>query len=436
MSIARASLLAFAVTAAFAGNYQTLWWLIIPVNYGIAYAILYMRVKKLSVLCAVALFWTLHLNPLALIIMVYGKGPIAPFLLLALILYCTIVGIIGLVMVRLLTVSLESCVALVVYAMSMSTLWWILETHLFIYFGDPFCSVLVPLAHYRQCIMSLPYFGHTGLTFLFFAHGACMVAWFEQKRAILGVFGLLCALPFIMYFIPGMPIANDSDYFGSYSVVAPKVVAVNPLECAQELCMQLAECITQNPTKTIIILPESSFAYPLNEFPALVQLLYQNIPLHNQLLIVGTHYKINTRLYNSACIIEECRIIYHYEKTFLLPFFEYIPQFFDGFTCLRNLFLENREEFAKAKDGKPYARGANSFFLRICAEFFFNTVQPPGDCPVIVLANELWIPPQFRHLLLKLVRLKAIEWQRPIIYAGHTQGYYIGSNGDQKSCFS
>ena len=110
-----------------------------------------------------------------------------------------------------------------------------------------------------------------------------------------------------------------------------------------------------------------------------------------------------------------------------MPFMEYIPNGWNCFAAIKNLFsimimvlmpLQKKSDY----DMLPFAP-------YICSEFFF-TEKFDTEKTILVLINDAWFSAQyFKDLMVLYARYKAVELQRDIIYVGHIACYWIAKDG-------
>lgn len=186
------------------------------------------------------------------------------------------------------------------------------------------------------------------------------------------------------------------------------------LDDAQEI----AKCIIDARGCDYLIFPESSFCYDCLSDPAIIQ-LWQEYVDEYQTVIIGTHVKRADQWQVTAGVVTQQEVSWH-DKSFLLPFAEYIPRWLPSY-C-KDIFLQDHESFSPAHTSAP----GDVYDLLICAELFLSK-----DCwyqmanrknPIIVLASdswcaETWLP----DLMLLFTRFKAIEWGRVIVYSSQNK---------------
>lgn len=208
----------------------------------------------------------------------------------------------------------------------------------------------------------------------------------------------------------------------------------NPYERMQEIARALHLYTREYPGKRVIIMPESTYMFPLNQEPTYVRIWYEQC-YNDVCIIMGAHRiqcinKKNT-LYNSLFVLQSGRIIQTYDKQHQMFLTEYLPH-----TCnnhfFKNLFLHNKKLFNK---GLLNTQIETDFFLctpYICSELFFNDHFSDDATKLLCIANDSWFLSAYAWDLLYLcAHYKALAAKRDCLYIAHKRAYYLCSNGDR-----
>jgi len=312
--------------------------------------------------------------------------------------------------------------------------YWVQHGILWIFFGYvegyPLAWPLLPLAHYSWLLYLLPVIGSNVLLILLLSGVMLLVLYLVQKRKIFLFGSLLCTLPFCVGWFKadekGFP-----DYVKKCTVVIPCKKGDNPFDCAQEITYQLIDCCQNSPSTKIIFMPESSFPFPLNKYPEILEMWNQNALMDSKILLLGSHRLDECGIYNSLYCLHKSRIIQIYDKKHLIPFTEFVPSIWNSLLG-KTLFLNNKEPFNDSKSKSDFFPISNNLTVVpcICSELFFMNKEPVGPkVPLLCIVNDSWFSkPYFRQLLNLVARYKAQEWQRDIFYISYNFAQCIGKN--------
>ncbi len=233
--------------------------------------------------------------------------------------------------------------------------------------GYPFLNPLIPLAEYRPFLWLVAKFG-------------VLVRWIMFG----GAFAMTPLTPGdirLVYLSPLKGEQNNAVAVGQR--VYHKLATVHqPFLChpGRDPGSIFFHIKTAKPL--IIVAPESFYQFSLNKHPKQVALWASVIP-DDASLIIGTQKSVGNKIYQSAALMQCGLINKYYVKHHCVPFVEKIPKFCKRMASLRDMFLQNADEFSRGK-----TLMVNSFFdigqdvrliPQICSEFFF-----------VLSAMDLW----------------------------------------------
>jgi apolipoprotein N-acyltransferase len=149
----------------------------------------------------------------------------------------------------------------------------------------------------------------------------------------------------------------------------------------------------------VIILPETTFALPLNLYPTLIQKLKK---LSQKITIVtGALSYQNKNYYNSTYVFQngDYKI---YNKHILVPFGEYIP-----LPCckkfLNKIFFDGAEDYKASPSFASYKIKGIKFLNAICYEATIEKLYKEKGKYIIAMSNDAWFVPSIEPTLQKLL---------------------------------
>lgn len=297
--------------------------------------------------------------------------------------------------------------------------------------GYCFGSPLVPLAHYPFLLSNVGYLGSSMLImFLLAGQAFCVLFFTLDKRYGLAVF--LSIVPFVVSFLP-YPSNIVPSYLLKLGYVQPPPKTLNnPLERAEEINMRIIKELQRKPSATCILMPESSFAYCLNNFPEIIELWGINALSQGYTLCIGSYRSDTCNEYNGFLLLRGCRITESYDKRFLMPFVEKLPWFMKKFSWIKNLFLKSTNEFSCGRGPRKSFLLCDTLLVEplVCSDLY---LQPYTECtsltsstPILLLVNDSWFSMRYAQKLMYLYAIYyAMYSKRDILYIGHTYGCWI-----------
>ena len=239
-------------------------------------------------------------------------------------------------------------------------------------------------------------------------------------------FLLMPAMPFIMGFAPKRVLAPEYDYSHIGFVSVPPYNNECALERAQTIITSLLDYQEQNPTKKILLLPESTYPFALNNPAHVFFLEMLTYSLDDVFLLIGAHKRADGALTNCLYCIHDGRIMHDYDKKNLVPFFEYCAPIWNNTYC-NKLFLNNKKEFSTSnKRGEAYFFIDNmKLYPYMCSEFFFEKHFSPHTI-VVALINDSWFCHGYFKKLLELLAIyRAIQYELTIFYCSYSTGEIV-----------
>jgi len=396
------------------------------------------------------LFLGLHMQGLLRVMVTKAQSPMGAFIWLVLVLYGALYSGVSFWCASVLSgyvnhgISKIWCWAVFLCAFFL----WISNGMLFItgrFEGYPLCNLLLPLTIIPQALFLLPYCGSSVLILFLLLWGGLVSAFFWSVRCSYHeklssnmysssyylVLALCCLIPFCVGWLRRQPIELP-DFLDRLVVLVPSSRSHNPLDVAQDIAEQLTQCVEKKRDTTLIIMPESSYPFPLNRYQNIIEMWSESLLSDDITLIVGAHRCEGANLYNTLYCIQFCRITHSYDKKHLMLLGEYVPHHFN-ISPLHNLFLYQKEQFT-ASDVSRHMIPLNNTLLAtpyICSEFYFDYEKPREEKGTILcIANDSWFSSRsMRNLLCLSAFYRACEWRKNILYVTHHYAKWIDSGG-------
>jgi len=193
-------------------------------------------------------------------------------------------------------------------------------------------------------------------------------------------------------------------------------------ERSYEIADLLRNASVSHHSAQVFVLPESAFPFPLNKHDDAVALWSSIDRIRQGYLIIGSHYLCvqqgGEHLHNSVYVLHQGRVIYRYDKTALLPFFEY--------PCgiAYSPFLEQKESFMSAcsKSEGVILPGLDKVTFRVCSELLWD--MPGGERVVALVHDGHYRYAYFPRLFRSFVFFKAFEKRSSVLYCGWKIGTF------------
>lgn len=333
---------------------------------------------------------------------------------------------------RLILINLSGIISTFLYCFA-------IENYLLIIFGyqrgNSLQNFLVPLAIRSFWLRLFSFFSLWVLLFLFIIFSAINAVLFFRRA-----FFLLFCIWFSLLTISSLiDLPSDiPDWVDSIICIPPVSADALPRKLAHLYSDIFINLCLQYPQAKWLVLPESSFPFPLNKYPDLVQVLTDQLPASMN-IIIGSHFEYRDgRVTNCCYSLNSGRIIYHYEKKIYLVFTEFVPSFFRRFAFLHNLFLKDKIHFDPLRssfEAPPRERrGFPSCAPMICADLFLEggaLAQAPQSV-IMALVNDSWFSCCYaKNLMLLSARLKSVLFHKHIIYISHEFASLLIPNGKE-----
>jgi len=297
----------------------------------------------------------------------------------------------------------------------------------------------VVLAQQPEWLWLIPYLGGDFVFILIiFLQASVVVALVKSSKTATAILVLLVFLFSFGWFLDRDTVCPS--YLDAITYVSPPFKSMsNTMERAEEINMRIHKALNAKPSATCIIMPESSFLIPLNKCINALQLWGLNSLAQKITLCIGSCRADTHNEYNSLFIIRGCRITNYYDKSFLMPFAEYIPAVYKKITYIRNLFLKNITEFTPQKKSNKTIFLTKDLCIQplICSDLYMapygTNFKSDMDYPILLTVNDSWFSMEYLKKIMFLFTVySALKDRRDIFYVGHTYGCWISKNGKTK----
>ncbi len=298
--------------------------------------------------------------------------------------------------------------------------------------GYPLMHPLIVLTHKPALLWLLPIIGKNCFTILFLLLPTTVVAVlvFRNRYAMM-LFG--CALlPWII-----------SMWHGYAQTECPAwvqhITAIPYMMVQHSASSESSFAVAMYDINTILNARQNYCMYVLPESSVYVRAHVAAQPLQrNKYVLFGATCMRDNACYNVLYWIKNGTVHHCFEKRHAMLLSERMPSLLnnDGIKCL--YFDKNRYQITLGTGQRPKIdiEGVGSFVPYICSELFFAGY--PDDeyngTPILLIVNDtVFAECSYSRyicvLLQMLTQLKAIQWQREIVYVSYTRSFYVNKWG-------
>lgn len=294
--------------------------------------------------------------------------------------------------------------------------------------GNQLNHPVVPLAVRPEWLYFLPFFGKHGfflLVVIFSIISVLFLMHFSKKRILELVF---CSLPFMVGWLSINPKKEIPPWVRNIGCIIPYTDDNNAWAAAEQIMFLLNDFQKKYSQISCIIMPESSFKFPLNEWGRCLHLW----DFEKGSLLIGSHRTEGNELFNTLYQIKKGAILDYYDKCHTLFFTEQVPLPWSYFQTASKLFLHNQIPISQSKirSKHPFKFLKKSFTPYICSDLFFiQENMPVHDCSLCIV-NDSWFELSYIPTLMSLhAKVIALLFQTPIIYVGYRHCLFITPDG-------
>jgi apolipoprotein N-acyltransferase len=303
--------------------------------------------------------------------------------------------------------------------------------------GYPLMHPLISLAHHSSLLWLLPIIGKNCLTILFFLPSASIIVLLlcKNRYAL-----LLCVSTVLLWVISFFIHRIEKESCWLSSIKPLSYIMVHNFFHSKSILKiafnDIKQIMIDNDTYNFFVMPEAVFNIDTHIAACDFNLLHEKKSKH---LIFGASCMHNSKCYNALVWTCDGKLQSYFYKRHAMLLSERLP------FCLNNSFMrqlyfnEERNEVTTSTKQREVMdiTGVASFVPYICSELFFN--EYPDDIfydkPILVLVNDSiflqYVCSRYICMLLQLLtQLKAIQWQREIVYVSYSQSFYVNKYGN------
>lgn len=291
--------------------------------------------------------------------------------------------------------------------------------------GYPLAFPLIPIMKFPELLFLVSSLGKWGMLLFLMAFQISFVKGFSHHKWF--ILSIICILPFLsgLFLTPQtyLPAWVQKIHF------EPLDNTIHPHERAQHLVAKL----TNLKTIKLFVLPESYFPFVINKKSNSLRVLQKYILQDKQHIIFGANQLKDNKLLNCALLVNKCRIIHSYEKSHLIPFFEYNPYTMKQIGLFFNFFLHKGNPFYCAD------RHLSSFEIPefepfmplICSELFWLKSVPSNVKGILLcLSKDSYFGSSgYSEIMLLSAQFTALCQKRFLAYCASSSAYFINQYG-------
>lgn len=199
--------------------------------------------------------------------------------------------------------------------------------------------------------------------------------------------------------------------------------------CAAEQIMHALETFQiKFPHCRYLIMPESTFAFPLNSLKKYISLW--DCP--SKMLFLGAHRSEKDSVYNTLYKIHEGAIVDYYDKNHRMFFTEKIPAAWAYIPGATTLFLLDKVPFEQGNHKKIFTIPTiGDVRPLICSDLFFTSADLELNQVYLCSINDSWFyHPYIPNLMLLHAQVVALAKKSSIIYCGYRHSTIITEQGN------
>lgn len=285
---------------------------------------------------------------------------------------------------------------------------------------------LLPLAWAPQLLYSLAYIPKFLLLIFVFLPAASVAAWYVSRNEQWGVVFCIMAFPWIFMYGAREQTVPQPIWLKHVVCLQKKFInSPNLLAGTRRAARELSAIIKQYPEVELVVIPESACSLVEISCEPILTRSWQASSLGKPINIIFGGYRWAGEKYCNTLhwfTNEKLRALADKRHAMLLT--ERLPYLFEKSALYDSYFadvplVDISKEPRKTFDILPGV----TFVPYICSELFFNQ-QPDDDfrfpVTIVAICGDSWSRhPYIGTLMFLMARLRAIEWQRDILYCSY-----------------
>ncbi len=328
---------------------------------------------------------------------------------------------------------------------------WVITYWLFILVMEHYCLCIFSrcegyflfnpifiLAEKPQLLTLLPYIGKSLLTLLAVCFAGSLVYAYVTRSVQSLILVVIFTLPWLISLVIPIPKTEAPVWLKKVAhlpVIIPAMINLHKQAIAvQELLKDIAD---QNKEIELIAMPESSLkCHHLSTTPSMCAMWSEKElgrPLH---IIMGSARHNGPQDMNTLHWCYNGKLMKIFDKRHAMLIIEQIPPLFK-LKVLDDLFFRDFPGITASQDPRPLFEifPEVSFIPYICSELFFND-QPDDNYPkgstILATTNDEWCKDtNIAHLMHLAARLRAIQWERNVLYISFLYATYFDTYGNK-----
>ncbi len=299
--------------------------------------------------------------------------------------------------------------------------------------GFYLASPLLPLAYHAKLLAAMHLVGSSGMLFMLILWQGLLTLILTRTSIKIMVLWLLLTTAWL-----GM------TFFEQHSQPPPtwlSRIGYIPRSITRDVCLSRAaqilsryirQVLAQEAAIDIIVIPEDGFQTTHLAHDHVRSLILSNMSDRPVQLLIGAYRSCGLEQFNTLYWLQPNNMISYFDKRHTMLFTEHVPSIF-GFPLLASLDA-GKAPLSQAHNPRPLLQLTPDVHITpyICSELFFNH-QPDdkhADAIIFALCSDKWAHGAYiKNLMYLFAQLRAIEWQRDILYVAYSRAAYFNKSG-------
>ena len=299
---------------------------------------------------------------------------------------------------------------------------WIIDYNLG-YFGALFW---LPLAAHIRTVQPVYYIGISLFSLAIIAWSMLLALWMHMRKAWIAccAIGMCLIYCILIIILPTTPYVEPAWLSHACWIPYDYMRSEHPHDRAHAIASRITQAQQADDRRSIFLLPESACPFALNDNQHLIGWWYSDLT-HDTWILCGGHRsnKENDTFYNTLYVTHNAKLISHYDKKTLVPFFEYQPS---HPTC--NLSVKSPFFAPSSQPSHCLVTPWCMFIPMICSELFLVTHSIVKDVGIVrlCLVHDGWFVHNYymQYLMALYAQVRSLVEHSPYLYISHAYGFY------------